>query len=195
MRVFSYIILVATLCFLGCVPGEDYVPKSSSGIPQADLDIPAQKSGHSLEQDNIRRRSKLDNTPGLVKHLYLISPLTGKAFAHSTVDGKVTSSTKRLSPHVVAAQDGEFVDDAQNGLWTKIGTAWYRTPEVMQEDGTYGEPAEFIYWFDSKGNYHRIHISGCVLYISEKPLKAQDEMIELDEVEASLPEVEEKVIK
>lgn len=120
-------------------------------------------SGHSVEQENILQRLKIDNTPGSIKHLYIVNN-DGECLLYSTVRGKVTSSGKRLSPR--------FLDNTSRTMTVKINDDYYCTHEVIQDDGTYGSSVEYIYWFDSKGQYHQhIRSNTVFVHISDKPIR------------------------
>src|SRR5262245_36935526 len=87
---------------------ERQVPISDSGILQAQAHIATCSDGLTIEQRNIRDRLVIDNKPGAIKHLYVISAYSGQVLIYSTVRGKVTSSGKRLNPtHVVVGASGD----------------------------------------------------------------------------------------
>jgi len=157
--------------------------KSDSGVGKATVQVPTQASGLTTEQENVRRRLIEDNQPGAIKHLYVISAMSGQVILYSTVKGKVTSSGKRLSPTSIVA----------SGSWGQYGgrLSGYQfhdreTTEVLQDDGTYGSSVEYIYWFDSKDAYHQHYISGGqIVHVSSQPLAVKHITINIENPEAS----------
>lgn len=120
-------------------------PVAASGVQKMTVKVDTNEAGHTVEQENIAARYKMDNTPGAIKWLYVLSPMSGDVILASSVKGKVTSSGKRLTPKTVAAgvtslsqyqgsaivyPYGEGVSIAGRGLYTG---------EVIQDDGTYGD--------------------------------------------------------
>ncbi len=81
-------------------------PTSTSGVRKAQVAVEVGSNGLTVEQENIARRLKADNTIGSIKHLYVISAYSGQVIFYSTVKGKITSGNKRLTPGTVAAEDG-----------------------------------------------------------------------------------------
>lgn len=137
-------------------------------------------SGLTAKQKNIRDRLIEDNKPGSVKHLYVISAYSGQVIIYSTVRGKVTSGGKRLTPTTVAALGGELVDGDFGGFLVNIGGLSRRTAEVLQDDGTYGQPMDYLYWWDTKGVYHQHYISdGQIVHISSQPLSVKGIIINM----------------
>lgn len=159
---------VLTLSFLvfialtGCRKHHD--PVSNSGVKMATTKVQTTSTGHSVEQENILKRLKMDNTPGSIKHLYIVNS-DGECLLYSTVKGKVTSSGKRLSPR--------FLDSSGYATMpVKINAERWHTTEVIQDDGTYGSSEKYIYWFDHKGQYHQHMRSNVVfVHISDKPIR------------------------
>ena len=127
--------------------------------------------GLTVEQRNIKDRIKMDNTPGSIKHLYVISAYSGQVLIYSTVRGKVTSSGKRVSP----------TQSAGTGFSVPIGSGTMVTNEVLQDDGTYGSSTEYLYWWDSKGTYHQHYVQGGqILHISDQPMAVKSVVINME---------------
>jgi hypothetical protein len=153
----------AALGFTGC--GNNGPAKANSGAQQIVVKVPSSAEGRTMEQDNINERVKRDNAPGSIKHLYVISAMSGDVLIYSTVKGKVTSSGKRLSPVTVNTGQGG------SGVPISVAGSNYWTSEVLQDDGTYGSSIEYLYWFDQRGVYHQHYVTGGqILHISDQPL-------------------------
>jgi hypothetical protein len=171
-------------------------PVSSTGVHKATTTIETGADGLTVEQRNVKERLEMDNTPGSIKHLYVISAYSGQTLIYSTVKGKVTSSGKRLTPTTVAANAGEWDD----GIPVNIGGNNYHTSEVLQDDGTYGSSDPYIYWFDVKGVYHQHYLSGGqIIHVSDQPLAVKSVIINMELVgnadiptEAPKPPVEQQ---
>lgn len=123
----------------------------------------------------------MDNEPGSIKHLYVISAYSGQVLIYSTVKGKVTSSGKRLNPYSVSVTSGEY--NYNEGIPVTIDGKQYTTGEVLQDDGTYGSSSEYIYWWDTNGKYHQQYMSsGIILHVSDQPLVVKGIIINMSEV-------------
>lgn len=170
------------LLFFGCdmnqgTPG----PQSASGITKASVKIEVGSDGMTEEQRNIKFRLEEDNRPGAVKHLYIISPYSGQVLLYSTVQGKVTSSGKRLTPTTVSSMAGEYINDTYAGARIDIGGRAHRTTEVLQDDGTYGSSADYLYWWDTRDTYHQHFITGGqIIHVSEQPIAVAEVVINLE---------------
>lgn len=139
-------------------------------------------NGWTVEQKNIAERLRRDNQPGAIKHLYVISPYSGQVILYSTVKGKVTSSGKRLTPNTVTAQDGEMVSKSHQGMPVDIGGSSKATSEVLQDDGSYGSSCEYIYWFDSRDQYHsHFFTGGQIIHVSDQPMPVKNITINLEQ--------------
>lgn len=150
-------------------------PMSSSGITSKSVQVQTDQNGWTVEQKNIAERYRLDNKPGAIKHLYVISPYSGQAIIYSTVKGKVTSSGKRLAPRMLTGSDRA----SQTDFMTSVG----RTAEVLEDDGTYGNSVEYIYWWDAKGVYHQhFFTGGQIIHVSDQPLPVHSVTINLSGV-------------
>ncbi|MFA7339494.1 MAG: hypothetical protein WC028_22125 [Candidatus Obscuribacterales bacterium] len=165
------IVAVASITLAGC--NED-APQSSSGVQKATVHVAVNPAtGRTVEQDNIAGRLKMDNTPGSVKHLYIVAPESGQTIIYSTVQGKVTSSGKRLSP--------KTVNNSTRGFNVLFGNETHYTNEVLQDDGTYGDSAEYIYWFDAQGRYHQHYFTGGqIIHISDQPIQVKSVIINME---------------
>lgn len=170
--------LMVCLALLSGCDNTPTPPRSTSGVGKATVKIPTNEHGRTTEQENIASRLILDNTPGSIKHLYVMSAMTGDVLIYSTVKGKVTSSGKRLTPNTVAAGAGSGYG---YGIAVDIGGDPNFTGEVLQDDGTYGSSSEYLYWWDVQGRYHQHYPgAGQIIHISDQPLPVKHVKIRLD---------------
>jgi len=181
------IVVALITCGSGCDKLEERnTPKASTGVKKAQAQVKTGADGLTVEQRNIKARYKLENTPGSVKHLYVISAYSGDVILYSTVKGKVTSSGKRLTPYAVGCTDGQYVSKANMGVPVRVGDKVYRTPEVLQDDGTYGHSIQYLYWFDSKGLYHQHYVNGGqIVHIADQPIVTNKIILNLEIADAS----------
>lgn len=152
-------------------------PQAASGVDKKTVTVAIDSEGWSIEQRNVADRLKIDNLPGAIKHLYIISPYSGQTILYSTVKGKVTSGGKRLTPtSVVVGASGDFKREGFDAIG---GTT---TSEVLQDDGTYGSSCEYIYWWDTTGRYHQhFFTGGQIIHVSEQPLSVKNVIINVSE--------------
>jgi hypothetical protein len=157
-------------------------PTSTTGVKKAEAEISTGSDGLTVEQRNIKKRLEMENQPGSIKHLYIISAMSGQVILYSTVDGKITSSGKRLSPYHVAAMDNQGCSYELRGIEIKINGEKYRTSEVLQDDGTYGSSISYLYWWDSQGRYHQHYVSGGqIVHVSDQPIAVKSIIINLEQ--------------
>ena len=170
--------------FAACEP---VTTVSTTGVQKATANIQVQASGLTVEQENIKRRLELENMPGAIKHLYVVSTMTGDVLLYSTIKGKITSSGKRLSPyqgHNPSSTYGNY------GFPIK-GLQGYHTFEVLQDDGTYGNSIPYIYWFSSRGHYHQHYITGGqMVHESDVVLDFPKIIVNIEALESQLSEAE-----
>lgn len=183
MVLFLTVVMGMTMGASGCIPGE--APTTTDGgISQASADIATGIDGLTAEQRNVKKRLEADNEIGSIKHLYVMSAYSGQVLIYSTVDTKVSSSGKRLSPTSVASIDGQYIGSEHYGIPVNIGGYQRRTAEVLQDDGTYGSSSPYLYWFDTMGNYHQHYVSGGqIVHVSDEPLAVTDVVIRIGTVE------------
>jgi len=170
--------LIVTISLLGCGPSTTNTVQSLSGAKMATTgSIQTNTNGHTIEQQNIADRIQADNKVGAIKHLYLISSVSGQTLLYSTVKGKVTSSGKRLTP----ADMIPYVTDGST-MSVEVNGKYYLTNTMPNEDGTYGSSAEYIYWWDAKGVYHQQYTQGAIIHISDQPLTIKGAIINMESV-------------
>ncbi len=161
---------------LGACEEDRRQPTSDSGVGKASVNVPTQSNGLTTEQQNVKERLLVDNKPGAIKHLYIISAYSGQVILYSTVRGKITSSGKRLSPTSIA------VGTSSEYRLPGYNFNGYTTSEVLQDDGTYGSSAEYIFWWDAnKGAYHQHFIAGGqIVHVSDQPLSVKSIIINVE---------------
>lgn len=170
------IVLIATILTFGC--GETRVSTSDTGVKKVTAEIKTGVDGLTSEQRNVKKRIEKDNEIGAIKHLYVISAYSGQVILYSTVDTKVTSSGKKLTPKTVV---GNGIESAGSSNYVTINGVNYTTNEVLEDDGTYGSSIEYLYWFDQRGAYHQHYISGGqIIHISDQPLAVKNIILNLE---------------
>jgi hypothetical protein len=156
-------------------------PQSASGVVKASAHVEVGPDGMTAEQRNVKRRVEEDNRPGAIKHLYIISAYSGQVILYSTVDGKVTSGGKRLTPASVTTYN-ETNGSRYGGFAVNIGNEIQTTTEVLGDDGTYGSSGEYIYWWDQRGVYHQHYMTGGQLTeITSAPMAVKSIIINIEE--------------
>lgn len=173
--IFAAVIAIAGLGLAGC--NED-APQSTSGVRKATVDVQTDpNTGLTIEQQNVANRLQMDNKPGSIKHLYIISPDSGQVLIYSTVKGKVTSSGKRLSPR--STSDCNYLT---------IGNERHCTTEVLEDDGSYGTSVDYIYWWDAQGRYHQhFFTGGQIIHVSDYPITVKSVVLNLEATQAPAP--------
>lgn len=160
----------------GCDAGR---PEAASGVGKVTAQVQTGADGMTVEQRNVRERLLMDNKPGSIKHLYIISSISGQVLLYSTVRGKVTSSGKRLTPST-----SNYASNGNGGsmgfeVQMPSGGRFY-TSEVLQDDGTYGSSTEYLYWWDVQGRYHQIYPGGVFVQLSDQPLPVKSIVLNLE---------------
>ncbi len=179
MKEFKAILTLVTLCFglvAGCsgcsgCGGFSEGEKSRSGVKIAEVKVHTDSNNRTIEQNNIIERITRDNTPGSVKHLYVISAYSGQVILYSPVRGKVTSSGKRLSPN--------YKVETHGSNYSPINI------EALGDDGSYGNSSEYLYWFTPAGLYHQHYVSGGqIVHISDQPISVKNVIITVENAKA-----------
>lgn len=170
----SVVALLFAIISIAC--NEPTGPVSTSGVSKATVKVPTDPSGHTVEQQNIMRRLLVDNAPGSIKHLYIISAYSGQVILYSTVQGKVTSGSKRLSPSAIGSS---YQANTCNAV--DVGGVYYCTSEVLGDDGVYGSSGDYIFWFDSKDAFHQhFNSGGQIVHISDKPIAVKNVIMNIE---------------
>lgn len=172
----NYLFIALILFFVTSCTLTHKEPTSSSGVTKATVEVQTDENGNTVEQLNVMKRLLVDNAPGSIKHLYVISPYSGQVLIYSTVKGKVTSGNKRLTPTTV-----EGTSSSLGYLFTvKIGNDNFYTKEVLGDDGTYGSSGEYLFWFDARGVFHQQYTQGCMIHVSDQPLVVKNVVINME---------------
>jgi len=146
---------------------------SDTGVKKAKADVKLGSDGLTVEQRNVKKRIEEDNKIGAIKHLYIVSAMSGQVVMYSTVDGKVTSGGKRLTPT-------KLDSDGIATFKIDIGGRTYMTDEVLGDDGTYGSSMNYLYWWDMKGVYHQHYVEGGqIVHISSEAIPVTEISINL----------------
>lgn len=170
MKIYLAVACAVVLTCIGCSQRVEVQEQSRGGVKAASVSISTGSDGLTTEQRNVAARLKLDNKPGVIKHLYVLSAYSGQAIFYSTVKGKVTSSGKRLTPYQELVYSGNG-----NGGWSMA------SKEKMQDDGTYGSSVEYIYWLDARDVYHQHYISGGqIVHISTEPMPIKSVIVNIE---------------
>lgn len=108
---------------------------------------------HSYEIENIKRRRVAFGKPGKIGYVVFLND-AGQPIMYTTIDGKCTSSGKRLTRTEELVRGDKGTDYGDFILKSK------------SEDGTYGSSGPYIYCFTTDGRY--LQWSGDYLY-SDQP--------------------------
>lgn len=165
----------------GCMGNTSETIVTDNGVRRVEADVRPGADGLTIEQKNISKRLDIDNLPGSIKHLYIISAYSGQVLIYSTVQGKVTSSGKRLTPLTVSDAGANLTSPRWEGMPVNLFGRDRNTTEVMQDDGTFGSSVEYLYWWDSKGAYHQQYVTGgMILHISDQPIAVRNITINME---------------
>lgn len=92
------------------------------------------------------------------------------------MQGKVTSSGKRLSPTSVATGSHRF-----------LGGKRYYTEEVIQDDGSFGSSIPYLYFWDTAGRFQKVYPDPVYVKISDQPLPVRDGALVIETVQPDPP--------
>lgn len=155
------------------VGGSALAAVSASAVRQIWVHItPDPATGLTYEQAGVKDRLVNDNKAGAVKHLYVFAPHSGQILLYSTVKGKVTSSSKRItaSNTIGAYKCGDST--CFDGFTIRLPSGnTSRTREVLGDDGTYGSSVPYIYWWDTNDRYHQHFMTDeQVIQVTDQPI-------------------------
>lgn len=136
-------------------------PTADTGVKKVTAKVETGADGMTVEQRNVRRRLEEDNKQGAIKHLYVIAPISGDCLFYDIVDGKVTSSNKRLtsSVYLAGADLGQY-----NG---------HKVMPRIGDDGTYsaGGGIKYLYYWNANGIYRQVYVESMFVIVSEEPIR------------------------
>lgn len=168
------LILLAGACLLlaACDPPTE--PRATTKDTQA---AKAATTANSLnftensEIDNIARRLKLTVNPGQLGYVLLMNE-AGQPIMYTSVKGKITSGTKRLtSQQAIKCLPYPGSDNCQ-----------YETVDAPSDEGTYGASGEYVFFWTMEGQY--IQWNGKYLY-SDKPFRTNVQPLVIENRAAS----------
>jgi predicted small lipoprotein YifL len=150
----ALIMLIIVFSFAGCSEVTPTVPDSSFQQGSAVAEQATQnlvnndilpKVERSLERENIKRRIEFINQPDRIGYLYCFAD-NGTLVREVQVKGKVSSLNSYLTP----MEQVEWYNNIDLGEYTGSVPVVVQSPDL---DGTYGENAEGVFWFDANGIY------------------------------------------
>ena len=154
---------------------------AKSEVSKIEAKTKLNERGLTVEQENLLARNTEDNQPGAIKHLYVISPYSGDVLIYSTVIGKVTSSGKRLNPKTATVIGGEYISDQYGFSEVTTNGIRYWTPEVQNDDRTFGSSESYIHWRDVRNVWHQHFLTGeQIIHISSQPLVLNKVIINME---------------
>ena len=161
MKNFTYLILSGLFATAAC----DNTPtakdvQAAKGAQMAE----SVSFSDNTEQDNILKRLNAFAQPGVMGYIVRFNEM-GKPILYTTVDGKPTSSGKRLT---------QPWSDRLNG----------NTAEAPSDEGTWGGSSPYICFWTSSGEYWQW--SGHYLY-SDKPIRLTEKPIVISIVDGDEP--------
>ncbi len=116
------------------------------------FEIPKDADGYTIEQTRIFKRIKVTSDPTKILWIHIYA-LDGHIIFRNPVQGKVTSSGKRLEP--ITAASGTGTGSLPQVRPDQKGDYLLYTSELMQADGTFGSSDPYIFWFDPMDRYHQ----------------------------------------
>lgn len=152
----------------GCGPSG---PPTSKEVQAEKAAVAAESINFSdnAEITNITRRLTLTADPGLLGYVILLNDM-GRPVVYTTVEGKLTSSGKRLTNPT-----SMFKIDCGQYTCDHVGPG-------PSDEGTWGSSSPYIYFWSTGGQYYQW--SGQYLY-SDKPFRLREEPLVIDLAERS----------
>lgn len=163
MKMMTRIILLALMSVAMLTACDKLEPTSKA--TQAQKAAEAANSINFVENaeiDNIKRRLELTSNPGALGFVLLMNE-AGQPIMYTSVKGKITSGSKRLTP------PDRFTDE---GLGTNT-----LVRQAPSDEGTYGSSDSYIYFWTQDGQY--VQWNGKYLY-SDKPFRIKIEPLVLN---------------
>lgn len=149
-------VLLVILCALaGC---DDPAPTNKQVESQKAMQAANSiKFTENAEIENIKHRLELTANPGLLGFILLLNE-AGQPILYEGVRGKITSSTKRLTP-----PDYHSAEGLGNNNYVRAAAS---------DEGTFGTSDPYIYYWNTDGVYRQW--SGKYLY-SDQPIRLRVE--------------------
>ncbi len=177
------LLIVFSTAMSGCI-GNDRAPaappKSDSGVSKVTVKVTQNvKDSDGImktsEQYLIGKKLTLDNRVGIQKYVYIIG-MNGQVNQKYVIQYKSVSSGKRLTPRTVAAGvAGSGGGWSVFGIPIVIGGESQRSPEVPEDDGTFGDSIPYQYFFTTAGNYVKlIPLDSFLMVEADMPLTPQE---------------------
>lgn len=142
--------IIFALSFLALAACDDGGARQDQARKGAKLAEQAMSNARSnAEQDNIANRLKLTSDPNLLGHIAIVNKV-GQVVLYTTIKGKVTSGSKRL---------------------TNPGYCGDRVGDCPSDEGTFGSSNPYIFFWTTQGQY--IQTSMDYIY-SDKPLRLEE---------------------
>ena len=159
------IALVATSALLlaACEPNAPANPAKTTQAQKAAEAANSIQFSENAEIDNIKRRLELTSNPGQIGFVLLLNEM-GKPVMYTSVKGKITSGSKRLTP----PQEVKCLEVAG-----QVGCS-QQMVDSPSDEGTYGSSNPYIFFWTADGQY--IQWAGKYLY-SDKPFRIEDPTI------------------
>lgn len=164
------------LLTLPLLMGADDCDRPSMPRNKAEQEQKAERAADAIhfdenaEIDNISRRLKLTSDPGLLGYIVLFNG-AGSPIRYTTVKGKVTSGSKRLT------RPWAYRDVWDPDKSDPTSNSHYALVEAPGDEGTYGSSNPYIYFWTQSGQY--VQWSGDYLY-SDQPIRLSVEPIVVD---------------
>lgn len=158
-KVCVFVLLLAAV-LVACGP-------TSQQIRQGEINANAPEVYHVtkfVERNNINRRQQVFDDPAQVSWIYCLAD-NGQVVFYGPVEGKVTSSGKRLEP----------IHSATSAM---VGDIY--TDELVQQDGTFGGSDSYVYWFDPDGNYYQWD---GYYFLTSVPIKVNESVLNIRNVQ------------
>ncbi len=182
------LLVTFTIVLISCGEMTNTEQKSASGVNRATVEVKLNANGYTAEQQSIIANLEETNRVGVIGHLYVIAPNSGDVILYSTVQGKPTSSGKRLTPTTVNKEQYSTAGTGYgNGVPIIISGTQYYTNELIQDDGTYGSSESYIYWKDVRGTYHRHYmLAGQIVHYSSVPMNFPKIILNIEQLAGTI---------
>jgi hypothetical protein len=145
-------IISIAIALSGCNPSNNKKEQAAIAKQAAESIVFTENS----EIENIKRRLELTSKVNAIGYIVLLND-AGQPILYTTVKGKVTSGSKRLT------REDEYISGALR--------------KSASDEGTYGSSNPYIYFWSTNGTYHQW--SGQYLY-SDKPIRLRVEPLVIE---------------